>query len=167
VLIVSGAYLLKLKSIRKSAFEPIKSLWQDNSSRYMLLAAFLFSFLAPFFKKAVVCSSPYFALWVTLLLSTGLLTIFHLVRKQLGGLFRGLVNHFSILLFGSIISFLAAVALFTAFDLGLTSYVISVKRTSILFTVILGYVFFKEDHPLKSLIIGSIMVAGVVLISLG
>jgi len=89
------------------------------------------------------------------------------VKKKLGGLFRGLANHFVILLSGSIISFFAAVALFTAFELGLTSYVISVKRTSILFTVILGYVFFKEDHPLRSLMIGSIMIVGIFLISLG
>jgi len=42
VVIVFGAYLLKLESIRTGLLEPIKCLWRDKSSRYMLLAAFLF-----------------------------------------------------------------------------------------------------------------------------
>ena len=167
LLIVCGAYLLRVESIKVGILEPVKLLLKEKSSRYMLIAAFLFSFLAAFFKKAILNSSPFFALCVTQLLSTLFLTVFFLKRKMVGILCKRIVDNFKLLFVSGIVTFLAGVALFAAFQLGLASYVVSVKRTSILFTIILGYIFFKEDNLIRSLIIGSIMVLGIFLISLG
>jgi len=149
LLIVCGAYL------------------KEKGQRQMLMAAFLFSFLAVFFKKAILNSSPFFAFGVTQLLSTLFLTVFFLKKKTLGVLLRKTANNFKLLFIASIVGFLAGLTLFAAFQVGLAAYVVSVKRVSILFTIILGYIFFKEDHLIKSLIIGSIMVLGIFLISVG
>jgi len=167
LLIVCGAYLLRAESIKVGILEPVKLLLKENSSRYMLMAAFLFSFLAVFFKKAILNSSPFFAFGVTQLLSTLFLTVLFLKKKTLGMLFKRTTDNFKLLFVAGLVAFLAGLALFAAFQLGLASYVVSVKRTSILFTVILGYAFFKEDNLIRSLIIGSIMVLGIFLISVG
>ena len=167
LLIVCGAYLLRAESIKVGILEPIKLLLKEKGQRQMLMAAFLFSFLAVFFKKAILNSSPFFAFGVTQLLSTLFLTVFFLKKKTLGALLRKTANNFKLLFIASIVGFLAGLTLFAAFQLGLAAYVVSVKRISILFTIVLGYIFFREDHIIRSLLIGSIMVLGILLISLG
>jgi len=167
LLIVCGAYLLRAESIKVGVLEPIKLLLKEKGQRYMLMAAFLFSFLAVFFKKAILNSSPFFAFAITQLLSTLFLTLFFLKRKTLGMLLRKTTDNFKLLFVASIVGFLAGLTLFAAFKLGLAAYVVSVKRTSILFTIILGYIFFREDHIIRSLLIGIIMVLGIFLISVG
>jgi len=167
LLIVCGAYLLRAESIEAGVLEPMRLLIREKSSRYMLMAALLFSFLAPFFKKAILNSSPFFALGVTQCLSTLFLTVYYLKTRMLGGLFRKIGENQKLLFGAGVSTFLACVTFFAAFELVLASYVVSVKRTSILFTVILGYIFLKEDHLARSLSIGCIMVLGILLISLG
>jgi len=167
LLIVCGAYLLRAESIKVSVLEPIKLLLKEKGQRHMLMAAFLFSFLAVFFKKAILNSSPFFAFGVTQLLSALFLTVLFLKKKTLGALFKKTADNFNLLFIASIVGFLAGLTLFAAFQLGLAAYVVSVKRTSILFTIILGYIFFKEDNLIRSLFIGSIMVLGIFLISAG
>lgn len=167
LLIVCGAYLLRAEGVKVGLLEPVKLLAREKGSRYMLMAAFLFSILAVFFKKAILNSSPFFAFGVTQLLSTLFLTLFFLKKKTLGVLLRKTADNFRLLFIASIVGFFAGLTLFAAFQLGLATYVVSVKRISILFTIILGYFFFKEDHLVRSLIIGSIMVLGIFLISAG
>lgn len=167
LLIVSGAYLLRIENIKKGLLEPFKLILKEKSSRHMLMAAFLFSFLAVFFKKAILNSSPFFAFGITQLLSTLFLTLFFLRKKTLGILLRKTVCDFKLLFITAMVAFLAGLTLFAAFQFGLAAYVVSVKRVSILATIILGYVFFREDHIVRSLIVGSIMVLGIFLISVG
>jgi uncharacterized membrane protein len=167
LLIVCGAYLLRAESIKAGILEPIKLLLKEKGQRHMLMAAFLFSFLALFFKKAILNLSPFFAFGVTQLLSVLFLTVFFLKKKTLGALLRETADNFKLLFIASIVGLLAGLTLFAAFQLGLAAYVVSVKRISILFTIVLGYIFFREDHIIRSLLIGSIMVLGILLISLG
>ena len=88
-------------------------------------------------------------------------------KKTLGVLLRKTADNFKLLFIAGIVGFLAGLTLFAAFEFGFAAYVVSVKRISILLTIILGYIFLKEDHLVRSLIIGSIMVLGIFLISLG
>ena len=80
---------------------------------------------------------------------------------------QGCYSNFNLLLAAGLATFLACITFFLAFQLKLTAYVVSVKRTSILMTIVLGYVFFKEDHLIRSLVVGCIMVLGICLVSLG
>jgi len=54
----------------------------------------------------------------------------------------------------------------TAVSLGIVSYVISIKRTSILFTVLFGFFIFKERNIRSRLMGAIIMILGVLLITL-
>jgi uncharacterized membrane protein len=167
VLIVCGAYLLGVERLQGGGAKPLKGLWREKGSRYMLLAALLFSLLAPIFKKAILHSSPSFALFATQLLSTIFLTVHYIRKKRINKLSKQIAGHFNLLLAAGLATFLACITFFSAFQLGLTSYVVSVKRTSILMTILLGYIFLKEDHLFKSLVVGCIMLLGICLISLG
>jgi len=167
ITVVCGAYMLRSESIHVGLFEPFKLLLREKASRNMLIAAFLFSFLAVFFKKAILSSSPFFAFCITQLLGTLFVSLLFIKTKSLGMVYKKIGNNFLLLLLGSAATFCAGLALFAAFKLGLASYVVSVKRTSILFTAILGYICFKEDNIIRSLLIGMIMVLGIFLISIG
>ncbi len=115
LLIVCGVYLLRAESIKVGILEPIKLLLKEKGQRYMLMAAFLFSFLAVFFKKAILNSSPFFAFGVTQLLSTLFLTVLFLKKKTLGVLLKKTADNFKLLFIASIIGFLAGLTLFAAF----------------------------------------------------
>jgi len=167
VAIVCGAYMLRSESIKVGFLEPFRLLLKEKASRNMLIAAFLFSFLAVFFKKAILSSSPYFALCITQLLATLLLSVVFVKRKRIGAIYSKITDNFGLLFLSGIVAFFAGLTLFAAFKLGLASYVVSIKRTSILFTIILGYIFFREDYIIRSLLIGIIMAMGIFLISIG
>jgi len=55
---------------------------------------------------------------------------------------------------------------FMALALVETAYMISVKRVSILFGILLGAMFFAERHLARNLLAGAMMVSGVALIAL-
>jgi len=165
--VVCGAYMLRSESIKVGPLEPFRLLLKEKAPRNMLIAAFLFSFLAVFFKKTILTSSPFFALCITQLLGTLIVSALFIKTKSLSTVYRKIGNDFLLLFLSGLAAFCAGLALFAAFKLGLASYVVSVKRTSILFTAVLGYVCFKEDNIIRSLLIGVIMVVGIFLISIG
>lgn len=164
--IVFGVYLLRLESIKVGFFEPFKVLVKEKGPRHMLVAAFLFSLVGPIFKKAILNSSPFFALSTTQFLSTLFLFLIFLPKKRIYTIHKKIVSNFKLLFLAGLATFLAALALFIAFRFALVVYTVSIKRTSILFTIILGFVFFKEKDFARSLIAGAIMIVGIFLIAL-
>ena len=163
-----GAYLLRSESVRVGILEPLKLLLREKGSRYMLITAFLFSLIGPLFKKAILNSSPFFALATTEFLGTLLLILFFLPQKKICTIHKKIASNFKLLFLLSIATFFAALALFAALNFSIPAvYVISIKRTSILFTIILGFILFKEKNFARNLIAGTIIILGIFLISLG
>ena len=60
-----------------------------------------------------------------------------------------------------------AIAQMTALTLTLAAYVIAVKRTSTLFSVVLGHSLFREEGVRDRLLGAAVMLAGFVLVTLG
>ncbi|MEK6949824.1 MAG: EamA family transporter, partial [Nanoarchaeota archaeon] len=60
-LVVAGAYILNLKNLNGSILEPIKSVFREKGSMYMLIVAFLFSITSSLSKIMVQKSSPLFS----------------------------------------------------------------------------------------------------------
>lgn len=163
-----GAYLLRSESVKVGILEPLKLLVREKGPRYMLIAAFLFSVIGPFYKKAILNSSPFFALAISQFLCALLLILFFLPKKRIYAIHQKIVTNFKLLFLASMAAFFAALALFVALTSSApTVYVISIKRTSILFTIILGFIFFKEKNFVRNLVAGIIMILGIFLISLG
>ena len=163
LVVVAGSYILHISSIKSGYFEPIKSIFIGRGLS-MFVVAFLFGITASLAKIGIQLSNPAYFMFMHYLFVSLVLTIlyFNKIRenkKQIKANFKyflvmGIAVAFSEILAG------------TAFKLTLVPYVISLKRTSIIFSVLIGYLFFREKH-FKEAIIGSIiMFIGALLITL-
>jgi len=133
----------------------------------MLATAACFSLTAPFFKQAILRSSPLFTLAVTLPFSTSILAAYHLLfkKRHIRELLPGSENWKLLVILG-ISVFGVAFSINMAISTGLVSYAISIKRMSILLNILFGYLFFGEKRLLQNLSAGAVMIAGAVLILL-
>ncbi len=162
--IVIGSYVLNLKSKKTGIFAPFKALFHEKGSKMMLCVAFLWSISSNFDKIGVKNSSPLF--WSFMVNLFIVLVLFPLVLIKARTDFSQFNIHWKKLVpFG----FLNASAVFfqmTAVSLTLVTYVISVKRLSVVFSVLFGYLIFKEQGIKERLLGSLLMVAGVVIIAL-
>jgi drug/metabolite transporter (DMT)-like permease len=131
------------------------------------MAAFLFSFAAAFYKKATVSSSPYWTLFVTQFLAAGIVLVFQFFRGWGREVHAKVWRNRRLVFFLGLATFFEGLCLMIAFGMagGLTSYAIGVKRTSILFTIVMGFIFFGEGDKVLSLAAGAIMLVGIFLIA--
>ncbi len=164
-LIVLGSYSLHLKSLRAGWLAPLAAIFRERGSVFMLIVAFLYAITSVLGKLAVKHSNPLFfasfyfivhGIFASLVLS--LLFRAHpwrVVRESPKGVFWvGLTQT------AMVITHMWAISLAPA------AYMIAVKRLSVLFGVLLGGIFFKEEDLLSRLFGASLMVAGVFLIAL-
>jgi drug/metabolite transporter (DMT)-like permease len=165
LLIVGGAYSLKISKIKDGWMAPLKSIIKEKGSLFMLIVAFIYSISSNFDKIGVVNSSPLFWVFAISLFNT-LLFIPILAFKSPKGL-RKLETHWKPALGIGIFAALSNVFQMVAIKLTLVAYVISIKRTSAIFGVIFGVLFFKEKGLKERLFGALLMVLGVVLITLG
>lgn len=161
-LIVFGAYFLKIKESRKGLLEPFKALLRERGPRLMFIVSFLWSITANIVKLAIQHSNALTALLFIVFLETIFGTIwlawagklnFSEIKKNWKGF--------------TLVGFLMAInelAFFNAVTLTLAPFAIAVKRLSILFGSVWGFLFFKEKEW-KSRIAGAlIMIVGVAVI---
>jgi len=165
ILIVLGSYLLQVQKRAEGFFQPFKSLLQQKGPRYMLLVAFIWSISANVDKIGVTNSSP--TLWITsmsLLISIGLFPFVykHIFGKKVENK-KGIIS--KVLPIGLIYS-LVILNQMIAINLTLVSYVISIKRMSAVFAVFWGFLIFKEPGIKERLLGVSIMILGVLFITL-
>ncbi len=167
LIVVSGSYLLNIENNQHSVLQPFRLILRDRGARYMLGAAAWFSLTAPFFKQAILRTSPLFTLAVTLPFSTMLLAVHHLVRRKrhIRELLPGQENWKLLLLLGGSV-FGVALSINLAINEGLVSYAISIKRLSILINILFGFLLFGEKRLMQNLSAGMVMIAGAILILL-
>ena len=144
LLIVLSSYLLNFNKFSEGVLKPITALFTNRGSILMLLVAFLFSFAAVIGKQAMQHSSPLFFAFsffvlcnISLLIGLALFKKFSieiLFKKISYGVGLGVLLFFH-LLFHSLAIMKANAA-----------YMISIKRSSILFSVILGWYILKEGQ---------------------
>ncbi|MFW5975967.1 MAG: EamA family transporter [Alkalispirochaetaceae bacterium] len=167
IVIVVGAYLMRVEGAQEGVFKPFRLLFEDTGARYMMLTALLFSLMGPLFKAAARASSPGVALTTSQWLTTVWLALFYLYRGTFRKTVREIRRHFWALAGLSVTNFAQAILTFLAFELTFVAYVASVKRTGILFTVLFGYLAFKERGALRGAASALVMLAGVILVSFG
>ena len=147
LLIVFGSYILKLDKKKEGYFAPFKALLKEKGPRYMLIAAFIWSITSNFDKIDVLDSSPIFwAISVNLVIATIMLPIvFYKSRSAVKEIPRKFKSLFPIGFFHAT----GVVFQMIAISLALVSYVISIKRTSAIMSVIFGCVFLKEKGLIR------------------
>lgn len=164
LLIITGSYVLNLHHLDRHVFAPFHALFTNKGTRAMMVVAVIFGFVISVEKLVIIDSDPFFgAMFIELLVGLSFLAIAVLTGKASASRVRKALHYavpLGLLLGTSIIFFNFAV------QQQLASYVLSVKRMSILFSVGLGYFFFKEQHILQRAIGAAFMVAGVAVIVL-
>ncbi len=163
-LVVIGSYVLNLSRARERWLAPVTAVFREQGSWLMLLTGFIYSFTATLGKMAILHSSPPFFGVTYFLCVLGLMLLLcpfvpgarlkHLVRRPVPGLFVGLSTS------AMVFSHTMAISLVEA------AYMLAIKRTSLLFGVILGAVVFRETRIRERFLGVSIMLAGVFLIVL-
>jgi len=163
VLVVIGAYLLNVHTISRGLLEPFKTIAKEQGSVLMIIVAFTFSIGACIGKIAVQHSSPiFFSVVYSFLLSLFLFLVISFRNKQ----FLSKVTSRPILFL--LIGILITIMIIThvkAINLVEVAYMVSVKRLSILFGVIYGVVFFKETNIKERLLGATVMVSGIIMIT--
>jgi len=162
--IVFGSYLLNIKERKQGYLAPIKALITQTGSKLMLGVALIWSITSNIDKLGVQNSSPIFwSISIYSFIAIGLLPII-IYRCRVFSL--NITNHLIELLPIGIFNGLAIIFQMQAINLALVAQVISVKRTSVLFTVFWGYLILRETGLKQRLTGAIIMVIGVSIISL-
>ncbi|MFC2154064.1 EamA family transporter [Candidatus Altiarchaeota archaeon] len=165
LLVVVGALLLH-KEKGDGFFSLLKNIWGERGSRYMLLASLIFSFSSNLDKIAVLNSSViFYPAAINSVIVLGLIVIVYHERKQLE--FFAVKKHPRLFLLAA---FSFNIMIFThvaALPLTIVPYLVSVKRLSGIFSILLGYILFREEKLGQHLLGGVVMFFGVALIALG
>ncbi len=164
LMITTGAYLLNLQNLRQGWLEPVRAIAREPGSRKMIAVAFLYSITAVLGKAAILHSSaPFFGVTYFPLLA---LLSFPFLGLKGKVAYRTLFSRKKIFLLIGLVQTIMIFTHVTAIRLIEVPYMVSIKRTSLLFAILFGGIFFKEKAIRQRLFGGLWMVAGVVLILL-
>lgn len=167
-LVAIGAYALNLDQLGARGarlwLAPLKAIVRERGSRRMLLAAAIYSVTSVGGKAAMAYTTPWrFGPFYYVVIGAVLMTALALRRPvALRALGR---RPFGQLAVGGMMAVMV-VTHFLAIARVEAAYMVSVKRTSLLFGILYGAVLFRERGLGRHLAAGAVMVAGVAVIML-
>ncbi len=164
LLIVLGSYVLNIKEKSKEYLKPFKMLLTEKGPRLMLIVALIWALGANFDKIAIKNSSPTFyvlSIDVIFIIVLSILTLLK-SKNSLSLVYTDLKKLVPIGFFGGF----GLITQMMAINMAYVSYVISIKRLSIIFGVLIGYFVFKEKNIKERLLGSIIMILGTLLIAL-
>lgn len=163
-LVASGSYLLSWQRGR-GLLEPIRALGRERGSLLMLGVAAIFSVTSSLGKIGVQHSSPVAFGFLYSLSTTAVFTVMVLLRQGKGAL-GGFTPSRWLWAVGAA-SGVMILLHFTAIELTEVAYMISVKRTSLLFSALIGVLLFGEHGAPQRLFGAAVMFGGIVLLGFG
>jgi len=165
-LLCVGGYLLNAHTLKEGGiFAPFVAIYKEKGSMMMMAVAAIYAVTSDLGKLAIMHSSPLFfgASYVAVFTLVFTPVALGFAKKPLTlpkGRFR-----LYILIGGSLA--LLTVTQTLALSMAQVSYMIAVKRTSLLFSIGYGWLMFKESRISERFIGGAVMLAGLVLIAVG
>lgn len=163
ILIVSGTYVLEIKK-DAGISGPFRAFLKNRGGQLVLLVAFIYAISSNLDKIVVQNSNP-----ITrniIVLSLMALMLLPLIWYKSNQRLIEIKSKYKLLLMAGFFAALTLIFQMTALTLNMVPYIISLKRTSALFSIILGFIAFKERNIKPKLIGAALMVAGVFLIAL-
>ncbi len=167
LLVVTGAYLLNFEqdgtdSPRK-LLAPLKAIGHERGSWLMVVVALIYSATSVMGKGALQYVSPsFFGAFYFCLLGIVMLILFSVTQpRSIGVLWRRPLVH---LLTGFLMALMVVTHFFAIQEIEV-SYMIAIKRTSLIFGIVYGAYLFGEQHLFRNLTSGSLMVMGVIIIA--
>jgi len=164
-LMAIGSYMLNLHKIRKSFIEPIKAVMNEKGCVLMIIVAFIYSMTSSLGKVAISNSSPVFFGSFYFIILAVLFTPIALIKNK--GKVRISRKDIAPLSAIGVTQALMIVLHMTAMSMPKVAYMIAVKRTSLLFSVMYGYFLFKEEQIGEKAFGAVVMLVGFVLIVTG
>lgn len=164
ILVVVGAYVLNISPNMKDPFLPIKSFFREKGSVLMAIVSILFSFGAVIGKLGIMASSPLYFSCTFFIVQNILILLFtykqHKVIREVPRVHLKLTV-VGIFYFCHILFHNYAISMIEA------SYMIAVKRLSILFGMVYGALLFREKNLRFRVLGGLLMVGGAAIIAIG
>lgn len=158
LLVVAGALVLQ-GSNNLIPMNSLRKIIKEKGSLLMLIVAFIYSFTSIFGKIMVTETDPlYFS--VHYLIVMAIVTSPFGITKWKSG------RTGKYLLLSGLSSALSAIFHMLAIYQAMVAYMIALKRTSGVFGVLFGYLFFRERDPLRHTIGALIMIIGAIIISI-
>lgn len=164
LLIVAGSYTLNIKQRHEGYIAPFRALLKEKGPRLMLLVAFIWSITSNFDKIGVQNSSAIF--WVIATDIFIALILFPIMIYKSRANMHQIKTSYKLLLPIGLFSAIASIFQMIAISLTLVAYVISIKRTSAVMSVLFGHFIFKEEGVKERVLGAIIMVVGVLFIVL-
>jgi len=163
-LVTVGAYVLNADTAKYGFWEPLKRIYKERGSRFMVLVALIFGVTSTLGKRALLLSDPFLFPLIYYSIFFAILTPIALVKK--GITFR--LNKKEVFLcVGLGLVFSAAIYFhFAALSMVKVPYFMSVKRLSLVISMIYAYTVFKE-RQIGWRFLGSLVITvGVILLAL-
>lgn len=158
ILVSVGTYTLQIDRAKYGFFEPWLAIFKNRGSLYMLYISFSYAFTSTLGKLAIQHSSPLFMTIIYFMLLGIAFTPFavrqSIRRKQ--SLFANSPHK----LFVGLAMAIMAIAHFSAIGMIQVAYMISIKRLSLLFAILYGWLIFRETNIRKRILGGIIIIIG-------
>jgi len=162
LLISIGSYILNIHKAERSLLEPLRAILREKGSVMMIIVSFIFSITSSLGKMAIEHSSPIFFGSLYFILVSACFTPIALGRiRREAPLRKGDIT--SLIPIGLTYS-LMIIFHMIAMSLANVAYMISVKRMSLFFSILYGYIMFREERIGERTIGTVFMFAGFVLI---
>ncbi len=164
LLIAGGSYFLGLCPGRRGLLDPFKALAREAGTRLMLLVAGIYSVTAALFKLAILNSDPLWFGVVYPLTAIGLLSAGYPLSRE-----KAMPTLFARYGWWLAVGFcfaLSTLSLANGVKLVPITYLVAVKRLSLLVSVALGGMWLRERPILPRLVGATLMCAGVAVITL-
>lgn len=162
LLVTVGAYILNGDLARENFAAPVRALVSNRGSRRMLMVAVIWSVTSALGKKGVTI---YGAIPFGMVLLLGVVIIFGIIAAMRWNAPRVRVDvsvpALGFFLLGGMVMAGAEATHFLSISLAPTACMIAVKRLSLVFGVLMGWLWFREQNIRYRLLGGVIMVTGV------
>lgn len=163
-LIVVGSYLMNLQKAAESFFAPFKELFSDRGVQLAMIGVVGLSISSTFDgmgAQIVDGLSWYLFKLIGISFVLGLV-----LRQRIVGGFKNAEGASRFIVFAGFCGYISGSAQMLAMEMAMVPYVMSVKRLSVFFSVLLGHLLFRERGLRDRLIGVAVMFVGVVLIFL-
>lgn len=161
VLIAAGSYVLNIRDIGRGLLEPLRAIGRERGSVMMLAVAAIYSITSSLGKVAINHSSALFFGATYYIVFPLAYTPFALPRIKEFRLAKGGLR--TLLIIGLLNAVMICMHML-AMSMTQVAYMISVKRVSLLFSVLYGYVLFSEGRMRERAPGALLMFAGFVLV---
>ncbi len=164
LLIVTGSYLLHFKEKKNGLLAPFKAIVKEKGPRLMLAVAFIWSITSNIDKVGIQNAS--IVHWAIAMHIFAIFAMIPVVWVTSRSSINQVWKRQKVLFPLGFVDALKYIFQMAAIQLTLVAYVISIKRTSAILSVVFGFLIFKEKGFRERLTGSVIMILGVLLITL-